>query len=103
MSANCWRPSGKRASSRANEEAGDIADLIAAEGHNHQPAKWDWRHYAEKIRQQRFDFSDDDVKPYMRLEKMIEAAFAVATKLFGVTFEEIEACRSITRMRGYGR
>jgi len=75
---------------RANEEAGDIADLIAAEGHNHEPAKWDWRHFAEKIRQQRFDFSDDDVKPYMRLEKMIEAAFAVATKLFGVTFEEIE-------------
>jgi len=75
---------------RANEEAGDIAELIAAEGRNHEPAKWDWRHYAEKIRQQRFDFSDDDVKPYMQLEKMIEAAFAVATRLFGVTFEEIE-------------
>lgn len=75
---------------RANEEAQDIAGLIAEEGRNHAPAKWDWRHYAEKIRQQRFDFSDEDVKPYMQLEKMIEAAFAVATRLFGVTFEEIE-------------
>jgi peptidyl-dipeptidase Dcp len=73
---------------RAAEEAEDIARLIAAEGHNHRPAKWDWRYYAEKIRQDRFDFSEDDVKPYMQLEKMIEAAFAVATRLFGVTFEE---------------
>ncbi|QKV19932.1 M3 family metallopeptidase [Oricola thermophila] len=74
---------------RANEEAADIAELIAAEGGNFKPEKWDWRHYAEKIRQQRFDFSDDDVKPYMQLDKMIEAAFAVATRLFGITFEEI--------------
>ncbi|WP_223477495.1 M3 family metallopeptidase [Oricola indica] len=79
----------EKAVARANEEAGDIAELIVAEGHNYQPAKWDWRHYAEKIRQQRFDFSDDEVKPYMRLDKMIEAAFAVATRLFGITFEEI--------------
>jgi peptidyl-dipeptidase Dcp len=74
---------------RAIEETADIEALIAGEGHNHKPAKWDWRYYSEKIRQQRFDFSDDDVKPYMRLEKMIEAAFAVATRLFGITFEEI--------------
>ncbi|GAB4355280.1 MAG: dipeptidyl carboxypeptidase II [Oricola sp.] len=75
---------------RAEEEARDIARLIAAEGRNHAPAKWDWRHYAEKIRRQRFAFSDDDVKPYMQLDRMIEAAFAVATRLFGITFEEIE-------------
>ena len=75
---------------RAGEEADDIAELIAAEGHNFAPAKWDWRYYAEKIRQQRFDFSDDDVKPYMQLEKMIQAAFAVATRLFGITFQEVK-------------
>lgn len=79
-----------KAVARANEEAEDIAGLIAEEGHNHPPAKWDWRHYAEKIRQQRFDFSDDDVKPYMQLEKIIQASFAVATRLFGVTFEEVK-------------
>ncbi|WP_370319748.1 M3 family metallopeptidase [Oricola sp.] len=75
---------------RANEEADDIAGLIAEEGHNYQPAKWDWRYYAEKIRKQRYDFSDDDVKPYMQLEKIIEASFAVATRLFGITFEEVK-------------
>ncbi len=75
---------------RAGEEADDIAELIVAEGHNFAPAKWDWRYYAEKIRQRRFDFSDDDVKPYMQLEKMIQAAFAVATRLFGITFEEVK-------------
>ncbi|WP_421856131.1 M3 family metallopeptidase [Oricola sp.] len=75
---------------RAEQETADIAALIAAEGHNHPPAKWDWRYYAEKIRKQRFDFSDEDIKPYMQLDKIIEAAFAVATRLFGLTFTEIE-------------
>ena len=75
---------------RAGEETADIAAAIAAEGHNHKPAKWDWRYYAEKIREERFAFSDDDVKPYMQLDKMIEASFAVATRLFGLKFEEIE-------------
>ncbi|TCD13883.1 M3 family metallopeptidase [Oricola cellulosilytica] len=74
---------------RANEEAADIESMIAADGHNHKAAKWDWRFYAEKIRRDRFDFSDADVKPYLQLERMIEAAFAVATRLFGITFEEI--------------
>lgn len=77
-----------KAKKRAEEEAADIEKLMRELGENHDLAGWDWRYYAEKIRSERFDYSDDEVRPYMRLEKIIEAAFWVANKLFGLTFDE---------------
>ena len=77
-----------KAKGRAQEEASDIEKLMLELGDNHDLAGWDWRYYAEKIRTQRYAYSDDEVRPFMRLEKIIEAAFWVANKLFGLTFEE---------------
>ena len=77
------------AKNRADEEATDIEALMRQAGDNHALAGWDWRYYAETIRAERYDYSDDEVRPYLRLEKMIEAAFAVANRLFGLTFEEV--------------
>jgi peptidyl-dipeptidase Dcp len=73
-----------KAAARAREEEADIAALIAEEGRNHEVMPWDWRHYAEKIRARRFDFSEAELKPYLQLEKIIEACFDVAGRLFGV-------------------
>jgi len=69
---------------RAGEEEADIAKLIADEGKNHDVMPWDWRHYAEKIRAQRFNFSEAELKPYLQLEKIIDACFDVAGRLFGI-------------------
>ncbi|MEM8541005.1 MAG: M3 family metallopeptidase, partial [Pseudomonadota bacterium] len=77
-----------KAKTRAEEEASDIEALMRELGDNHDLAGWDWRYYAEKIRTERYAYSDDEVRPYMRLEKIIEAAFWVANKLFGLEFEE---------------
>ncbi|RYC04626.1 M3 family metallopeptidase [Ciceribacter ferrooxidans] len=74
----------EKAVRRAGEEEADIARLIAGEGHNHEVMPWDWRHYAEKIRAQKFDFSEAELKPYLQLEKIIDACFDVASRLFGV-------------------
>lgn len=79
-----------RAHSRAGDEADDIRQLMAAAGQNHPLGGCDWRYYAEKIRAERFAYSDDDVKPHMRLDQMIAAAFDVAGRLFGLSFKEIE-------------
>ena len=49
---------------------------------------WDWRHYAEKIRARKFDFSETELKPYLQLEKIIDACFDVAGRLFGITAVE---------------
>ncbi len=73
-----------KAARRAGEEEGDIAALIAEEGRNNDVMPWDWRHYAEKIRARRFDFSEAELKPYLQLEKIIAACFDVAGRLFGV-------------------
>ena len=80
----------KKARVRSAEEAADLAELIAADGHNHAVAPWDWRHYSEKVRAARFDFNEAEIKPYLQLEKMIEAAFATAEKLFGITIRQQE-------------
>ncbi|MBZ9790661.1 M3 family metallopeptidase [Rhizobium sp. 3T7] len=73
-----------KAVKRAGEEEADIARLIADEGKNHDVMPWDWRHYAEKIRGQRFNFSEAELKPYLQLEKIIDACFDVAGRLFGI-------------------
>jgi peptidyl-dipeptidase Dcp len=73
-----------KAVERAREEEGDIAALIAEEGRNHEVMPWDWRHYAEKIRTRKFDFSETELKPYLQLEKIIAACFDVAGRLFGI-------------------
>jgi peptidyl-dipeptidase Dcp len=70
---------------QAGVEEQELAALIAKDGKNHEVAPWDWRFYAEKLRTERFNFSEGELKPYLQLEKIIEACFAVAKKLFGIT------------------
>ena len=54
---------------------------VTFEGH-------DWWHYAEKLRKQRYDLDENATKPYFALENVRDGAFTMATKLFGVTFDE---------------
>jgi peptidyl-dipeptidase Dcp len=74
---------------RAAVETGDLQALIAEEGGNFALAPSDWRYYAEKMRKRRFDFDGGELKPYLQLEKMIEAAFDTASRLFGLSFAEL--------------
>ena len=79
-----WKPA--RARAMADRDA--LQALIAEEGGNFELAPWDWRHYAEKLRQRRANFDNEAIKPYLTLEGMIAAAFDVASRLFGLTFTE---------------
>ena len=54
-----------------------------------QLEKWDGAYYSEKLKQQLFNLDDEILKPYFQLEKVLDGAFAVARKLYGITFEEI--------------
>ncbi len=54
-----------------------------------QLEKWDGAYYSEKLKQQLFNLDDEILKPYFQLEKVLDGAFAVAQKLFGLTFEEV--------------
>jgi peptidyl-dipeptidase Dcp len=79
-----WKPARRRA--LADRDA--LQSLVAEEGGNFALAPWDWRYYAEKLRQRQANFDDASIKPYLALDNMIEAAFDTAHHLFGVSFAE---------------
>ncbi len=78
-----WTPARRRAT--ADRDA--MQALVQAEGGNFVLAPWDWRYYAEKLRTLRCDVDEATVKPYFQLERIVEAAFYTAGRLFGLTFE----------------
>ena len=82
------------ARSRALEDAEALAALAAAEGDNAPIEPWDWRFYAERRRQAEFDLDEGEVKPYFQLDRMIDAAFDVAGRLFGLTFEPLPKAKA---------
>ncbi len=77
-----------KARQRVAEDQAEMARIAQDAGANGPFAAWDWRHYAEKLRTERFAFDEAAVKPYLQLDRIIQAAFDVATRLFGITFEE---------------
>ncbi|MGE0612667.1 MAG: M3 family metallopeptidase [Hyphomicrobiales bacterium] len=79
-----WEPARRQA--LAEQEA--LQQMVEAEGGNFKLAPWDWRYYAEKRRKDRFDLDEAEIKPYFQLDRMIEAAFDTASRLFGLTFTE---------------
>jgi len=80
-----WAP----ARALAAAEAERLRALIREEGANHDLAAWDWRFYAEKLRLAEHDLSEAATKPYLALDRMIEAAFDVAGRLFGLSFHPL--------------
>jgi peptidyl-dipeptidase Dcp len=77
-----WEP----AKAHAAREESELQAIAAADGVNGRVEPWDWRYLAEKRRKAAFDLAEGEIKPYFQLEKMIEAAFFTAGKLFGVSF-----------------
>lgn len=80
-----WKP----ALSVAEREAFDIQKMINASGQNFKLAPYDWRYYAEKVRKERFDLDEQQLKPYFSLEKVREGVFTVTEKLYGLKFKQI--------------
>ncbi len=78
------------ARARAAEERANIQARVDAEGANFEVAGHDWRYYAERVRKDFYDLDQATLRPYFQLDKMIEAAFHVAGRLFGVRFVERE-------------
>jgi peptidyl-dipeptidase Dcp len=77
-----------RARARAETDRDALQALVQEEGGNFALAAWDWRYYAEKLRKQRCHVDEATIKPYLDLDRMIEAAFYTAQRLFGLRFTE---------------
>jgi peptidyl-dipeptidase Dcp len=76
-----------QARNRALADRDALQELVSEEGGNFKLEAWDWRYYAEKLRQQRCDFDEAAIKPYLNLDRLIEAAFYTAHRLFGLSFK----------------
>ncbi len=79
-----WKPGIEK----AKGEVEAMQEIILEEGGNFKLEAWDWWHYSEKLRQEKFDFKEEEVKPYFSEDKVLKGAFEVAEKLFEITFTE---------------
>ncbi len=76
------------ARARAESERDKLQAIAQSEGATITIEPWDWRYYAEKVRKAEFDLDEAEVKPYLPLDNVIEAAFHTAGRLFGLSFRE---------------
>jgi peptidyl-dipeptidase Dcp len=81
-----WKP----AAARVREEVAEMQKIADAEGRGVRIAPWDYRYYAEKVRQAKYAVDQNAVKAYLVLDRIVEAAFWAAGKLYGFTFTEIK-------------
>ncbi len=81
-----WEP----AKARALADEAILQARMAADGINGALEPWDWRYYAEARRADEHDLDEAEVKPYFQLDRMIEAAFDCATRLFGLAFKPLD-------------
>ncbi len=80
----------KAAVVRAREEVADMQKVADAEKAGHKIEPWDYRFYSEKVRKAKYDLDQNEVKPYLQLEKMREAMMWAAGQLYGLTFTRVK-------------
>ncbi len=82
-----WTP----AIAKAQEELADIKAEIKKDGKDFEPAGWDWRYYADRAKKAKYDFDENLIRPYLKLENVRDGMFLFANKLYGVTFTGIDS------------
>ena len=81
-----WSP----ARAKAEEETAILTEMMVEDGVNDTLRPWDWHYYSEKRRKVEHDLDEGALKPYFQLDRMIEASFACATRLFGLQFTPLD-------------
>ncbi len=85
-----WEQAGKK----VEEERSLLQEEMIADGINDKLQPWDWRYYAEQVRKIKYDLNEAEIKPYFQLNNIINASFYTATRLFGITFHEVNGCET---------
>ena len=75
---------------KAKAEAAELQKLMDKEGKGEKLEAWDWWYYTEKLRKEKYNLEEEEIKPYFKLENVREGAFAVANKLYGITLTKLE-------------
>lgn len=80
-----WKPALKM----AKKEEADIKAMLVKDGIQDEVQPYDWRYYVEKIRKERFNLDEQELKPYFSLEQTREGIFTVVKKLYGLSFTQL--------------
>jgi len=81
-----WEP----ARAKAVEDQQRLSAMMHNDGVNGELEPWDWRYYSERRRAEEHDLDDSALKPYLQLDRMIEAAMDCANRLFGLEFAPVD-------------
>ncbi|MPT35875.1 MAG: peptidase M3, partial [Flavobacterium sp.] len=81
-----WKP----ALEKAKLETADIKKMMVADGISDAVQPYDWRYYAEKIRKERYNLDEQEVKPYFSIQNVQQGIFKVTENLYGLKFEELK-------------
>ncbi len=74
----------------ATQQLAELSAYARVQGFEHEQLQsWDYSYYAEKLKRERYSLDDELLKPYFKLDNVIEGAFAVANRLYGITFQEV--------------
>lgn len=80
-----WKP----AVEKAHEEIVDMQKYVDNHGGNFKIAAWDYYYYAEKVKKEKFNFDENDVRAYFPIENVRKGIFTMAERLYGITFKEV--------------
>ena len=80
-----WTP----AVEKVHQDVADMQKMVDAEGGNFKIAAWDYRYYSEKVRKAKYDLDQNDLKPYLQMEKLREGMFWVAGEIFHLGFKQV--------------
>jgi len=92
-----WQP----ARAAAERDATVLEQMLHDDGYSGPLEPWDWHYYSQARRQAEHDLDETQLKPYLQLERMIEAVFAVAGRLFGLVFTPLEGPFYHSDVRGW--
>ena len=72
----------------AKAEVAEMQKIIDREGGNFKLEPWDWWYYAEKVRKEKYNLNEDEIRPYLELNNVRKGVFTLSEKLYGLTFEQ---------------
>lgn len=76
---------------KAKAEAAELQKLMDRENKGEKLEAWDWWYYTEKLRKEKYNLEEEQIKPYFKLENVRKGAFAVANKLYGITLTPMDS------------
>ena len=102
MCMHFFRKFGIRPSNERRKKLADMQKMVDKEGGKFKIESWDWWYYAEKVRKEKFDLDEEQLRPYFELNNVRDGAFAVANKLYGLTFTKLGKHAALpSRMSGF--